>query len=111
MATTAQDVIGTKLERNVAALDDNQDGYLDVTAFERLADRYIQAYGLDKNDRRARALHGSCQVYFMELLRHSDAQEDRLTKDQFVAASRLASVDGSRGNLADGAGHVFFGRV
>ncbi|MFF8717247.1 EF-hand domain-containing protein [Streptomyces sp. NPDC015184] len=108
MTTTAQDVITTKLERSFEALDDNKDGYLDWTDYQKLADRYIQAYKLGKDDRRARALYAFYQTYWLEMLRHSSVQEDRLAKDQFVTANRLASVDTSRLNLADGAGHVTF---
>ncbi|MEU3529878.1 EF-hand domain-containing protein [Streptomyces sp. NPDC038707] len=108
MTTTARDVITTKLERSFDAFDANHDGYLDWTDYQNFADRYIQAYKLGKDDRRARALHAFYQHFWLELLRHAGVSADRLTKDQFVTANRLASVDTSRLNLADGAGHVIF---
>ncbi|MGQ4417839.1 hypothetical protein ACN6LA_004231 [Streptomyces sp. SAS_269] len=61
MTTTMQDVITTKLERSFDAVDVNHDGYLDWTDYQKLADRYIQAYRLDKDDRRARAIQVFCQ--------------------------------------------------
>ncbi|MEW2133663.1 hypothetical protein [Streptomyces sp. NPDC005435] len=33
---------------------------------------------------------------------------DRLTKDQFIAANRLAAIDTSRLDVTDGGGHVVF---
>ncbi|MEV7770198.1 EF-hand domain-containing protein [Kitasatospora sp. NPDC086791] len=108
MATATQDVITVKLERTFEAMDANSDGYVDWSDYQQLADRYIQAYKLGKEDRRARALHSFFQTYWLEILRHAGVQQDRLTKEQFVMANRLASVDTSRLNLADGAGHVVF---
>ncbi|MCX5199826.1 EF-hand domain-containing protein [Streptomyces sp. NBC_00249] len=108
MTIAAQDVITIKLERNFDAMDANQDGYLDWSDYQKLADRYIKAYKLSKDDRRARALHAYFQTYWLELMRHAGAQQDRLSKGEFVTANRLASVDTSRLNLADGAGHVLF---
>ncbi|KJY18132.1 MULTISPECIES: EF-hand domain-containing protein [Streptomyces] len=108
MTTTAQDVITGKHDRTFDTLDANQDGYLDWTDYQKLAERYITAYKLQKDDRRARALQAFFQTHWLELLRHAGTQQDRLTKAEFVTASRLASIDTSRLNLADGAGHVIF---
>ncbi|WP_405638651.1 EF-hand domain-containing protein [Streptomyces uncialis] len=108
MATAAPDIITTKLERSFAALDTDHDGHLDRQDYQRLADRYLDVYHLGPDDRRARALHAFLQTYWLELLRHADVQEDRLSRDEYVAAVRLASADTSRLNLADGLGHVLF---
>ncbi|MEU6240938.1 EF-hand domain-containing protein [Streptomyces sp. NPDC047024] len=108
MTTTAQDVITVKLERSFDALDANRDGYLDWSDYQSLADRYIQAYKLDKKDRRAMALQMFCQMYWLELLRHAGVDSDRLTKDQFIAASRLSAIDTSRLNVTEGGGHAIF---
>ncbi|MGV9317816.1 EF-hand domain-containing protein [Streptomyces sp. NPDC003660] len=108
MTTTAQDVVSVKLERSFDALDANHDGYLDWSDYQSLADRYIKAYGLDKNDRRARALQTFCQIYWLELLRHAGVDGDRLSKEQFVTANRLAAIDTSRLNVTEGGGHAIF---
>ncbi|MCM2387508.1 EF-hand domain-containing protein [Streptomyces albipurpureus] len=108
MTAAAQDIITTKLERTFDTLDANHDGYVDWTDYQKLADRYIQAYRLDKGDRRARALQSFCQIYWLELLRHSGVAEDRLTKDEFITANRLATVDTSRLNVTEGGGHAIF---
>ncbi|MFF5157880.1 EF-hand domain-containing protein [Streptomyces sp. NPDC000348] len=108
MTAAAQDVITLKLERTFDSMDANHDGYLDWTDYQKLADRYIQAYRLDRDDRRARALQTFCQIYWLELLRHAGVDEDRLTKDQFVTASRLAVIDTSRLNVTEGGGHAIF---
>ncbi|PLW73092.1 EF-hand domain-containing protein [Streptomyces sp. SCUT-3] len=108
MTTTVQDIITIKLEREFEAMDANHDGYLDRTDYQKLADRYIQAYRIDKDDRRARALQTFCQIYWLELLRHAGVDGDRLTKDQFVMANRLAVIDTSRLNVTEGGGHAIF---
>ncbi|TGN78159.1 EF-hand domain-containing protein [Streptomyces bauhiniae] len=108
MTTTAQDVISVKLERSFDALDTNADGYLDWSDYQRLGDRYIHAYQLDKDDRRARAIQTFCQIYWLELLRHAGVDGDRLTKEQFVTANRLAVIDTSRLNVTEGGGHAIF---
>ncbi|MET7610085.1 EF-hand domain-containing protein [Streptomyces seoulensis] len=108
MTTTAQDVISVKLERAFDALDADSDGYLDWSDYEKLGDRYIQAYRLDKNDRRARAIQAFCQISWLELLRHAGIDGDRLTREQFVTANRLAVIDTSRLNVTEGGGHAIF---
>ncbi|WP_327326551.1 EF-hand domain-containing protein [Streptomyces sp. NBC_01210] len=108
MTAAAQDVITIKLERTFETMDANQDGYLDWTDYQKLADRYITAYKLAKDDRRARALQSFCQIYWLELLRHAGVDGDRLTKDQFVTANRLAVIDTSRLNVTEGGGHAIF---
>ncbi|CAM5428218.1 EF-hand domain-containing protein [Streptomyces hirsutus] len=108
MATATQDVITIKLERTFETMDANHDGYVDWTDYQKLADRYIQAYRLGKDDRRARALQTFCQIYWLELLRHAGVDADRLTKDEFITANRLAVVDTSRLNVTEGGGHAIF---
>lgn len=108
MGTAAPDIIATKLGRSFAALDSDHDGHLDWADYQRLADRYLTAYHLGPDDRRARALHAFFQAYWLELLRHADVQGDRLSRDQYVDAVRRASADTSRLNVADGLGHVLF---
>ncbi|HEX5742122.1 MAG TPA: EF-hand domain-containing protein [Pilimelia sp.] len=108
MTTTAQDLITLKLARTFDVMDADHDGYVDWTDYQKLADRYIQAYQLDRDDRRARALQTFMQIYWLELLRHSGADTDRLTRDQFVAANRLAVIDTSRLNVVEGGGHAMF---
>ncbi|CAL9676865.1 EF-hand domain-containing protein [Streptomyces sp. enrichment culture] len=108
MTTTAEDLITAKLERNFDALDANHDGYVDGSDYQALGDRYIQAYKLQKDDRRARAIQTFCQIYWLELLRHAGVQADKLTKEQFVTANRLAVIDTSRLNVTEGGGHAIF---
>ncbi|GAA3503223.1 hypothetical protein GCM10019016_103330 [Streptomyces prasinosporus] len=108
MTTTTQDILTLKLERTFDSMDANHDGYLDWSDYRKLADRYIQAYRLDKEDLRVRALQTFCQIYWLELLRHAGVDGDRLTKEQFVTASRLAVIDTSRLNVTEGGGHAIF---
>lgn len=108
MSTATQDVATTNLTRSFDALDADGNGYLEWSDYQKLADRYLNAYQLGKEDRRARALLSFFQMHWLELLRHAGVDGDRLTKDQFVTAKRLTSIDTSRLNLADGTGHVIF---
>ncbi|MGC3004362.1 EF-hand domain-containing protein [Streptomyces sp. G35A] len=108
MNSAMQDIITIKLERTFDEMDANKDGYLDWTDYQKLADRYIQGYGLSRDDRRARALQTFCQIYWLELLRHAGVDGDRLTKEQFVLANRLAVIDTSRLNVTEGGGHAIF---
>lgn len=108
MTTAAQDIITVKLERTFDQMDADKDGHLDWLDYQKLADRYIQGYNLAKDDRRTRALQVFCQIYWLELLRHAGVDGDRLTKDQFVTANRLAVIDTSRLNVTEGGGHAIF---
>lgn len=108
MTAAAQDVITIKLERTFDQMDANEDGCLDWADYQKLADRYIRGYGLSSDDRRARALKTFCQIYWLELLRHAGVDGDRLTKDQYVVANRLAVLDSSRLNTTEMGGHVIF---
>ncbi|GAB2804575.1 hypothetical protein GCM10027073_41610 [Streptomyces chlorus] len=108
MTTLTQDVVTTKLERTFDSMDANHDGYVDWTDYKKLGDRYIEAYRLGKDDRRARAIQTFTQIYFLELLRHAGVEGERLTKDQFVTANRLAVIDTSRLNVTEGGGHAIF---
>ncbi|MFF7367317.1 EF-hand domain-containing protein [Streptomyces tricolor] len=108
MTSAVHDIITIKLERTFDQMDANKDGYLDWTDYQKLADRYIQGYGLSRDDRRARALQTFCQIYWLELLRHAGADGDRLSKEQFVLANRLAVIDTSRLNVTEGGGHAIF---
>lgn len=108
MATATQDVHTIKHERTFEALDADHNGYLDWSDYQNLAERYLTAYQLDREDRRGRALLSFFQLHWLELLRHSGVDGDRLTKDQFVTAKRLAAIDTSRLNLVDGGGQVLF---
>lgn len=108
MTVAAQDIMTVKLERTFHEMDANHDGYLDWSDYQQLADRYIQAYGLSKDDRRARALQTFCMVFWLELLRHANVDGDRLTQDQFVMANRLAVLDTSRLNVTESGAHAIF---
>ncbi|OEJ98093.1 calcium-binding protein [Streptomyces thermolilacinus SPC6] len=89
-------------------MDADKDGRVNAAEFAKIADRIIQAYGLDGDDRRARALRAVNQMYWMELVRHSGAESDALTKDRFVMANRLAAIDTSRINVMEGLAHASF---
>ncbi|MER8045147.1 EF-hand domain-containing protein [Streptomyces sp. NPDC094032] len=108
MTTTPQDVINAKLERSFDTMDANGDGQLEWTEYKQLADRYIDAYKLGRDDRRARALQVFVEMYWLELMRHANVETDRLTKEQFVSASRLMVEDNSRFNVVEGGGHAIF---
>ncbi|MFF5638737.1 EF-hand domain-containing protein [Streptomyces sp. NPDC012825] len=107
MATATADPITTKLDHLFSATDNDNDGYVEWADYQRLIDRYLSAYKIDKNDRRAHALTAAYQMYWMELLRHADGN-NRLNKEQYHHANRAASVDTSRFNMVEGVPHAIF---
>lgn len=109
MSSTTSDIVATKLGLSFDTLDANNDGHLDWSDYQALIDRYVQTYKVGKDDRRTRALEAFCQMYWLELLRHAGVQGNRpLTRDQFITANRLATIDTSRLNVVEGAGNVIF---
>ena len=107
MTTAAIDPITAKLDRMFSATDSNGDGYVDWNDYQRIIDRYLSSYGIDRNDRRAHALTATHQMYWMELLRHANGG-DRLDKEQYYRANRAVSVDTSRFNMVEGIPHAVF---
>jgi Ca2+-binding EF-hand superfamily protein len=107
MATATVDPITVKLDQLFNATDANSDGHVEWSDYQRLIDRYLSSYKIDKNDRRAHALTAAYQMSWMELLRHADGK-DRLNKAQFQHANRAASVDTSRFNMVEGVAHAVF---
>ncbi|MGW4891330.1 EF-hand domain-containing protein [Kitasatospora sp. NPDC004240] len=107
MATATIDPISVKLDRLFSATDTDGDGYVDWSDYQRLVDRYLVGYKIDKGDRRAQALLISYQMQWAELLRHADGV-NRLSKEQYHFASRAASVDTSRFNMVEGVPHAIF---
>jgi Ca2+-binding EF-hand superfamily protein len=108
MTSTRSDHIDTKIGSAFDALDANQNGYLEWSDYQSLVHCYLETFQVSKDDRRARALQAFCEMYWVELLRHAGVDGDQLTKEQFVTANRLASIDTSRFNMVEGAGHVIF---
>jgi Ca2+-binding EF-hand superfamily protein len=108
VTTAAIDPITVKINRMFQAVDGNGDGYAEWNDFDRIAGRYLSAYKIAKDDRRALALRAAYQMYWMELLRHADVPADRLTKEQFQQALRALVVDTSRFNMVEGASHAVF---
>lgn len=108
MTTAATDSVHQRIGRTFDGLDSNHDGYVDWSDYQNLVDRYLGAFQLDRGDRRARALQSIHEMLWLELLRHAGAGEDRLLKNVFVAATRLAIVDTSRLNVVEGFGHAIF---
>ncbi|MFF7241701.1 EF-hand domain-containing protein [Streptomyces collinus] len=107
MATATTDPISIKLDQLFGAADTNNDGYVEWADYQRIVDRYLSTYKIDKRDRMAQALTVAYQMYWAELLRHADGN-DRLSKEQFHHANRAASVDTSRFNMVEGLAHTIF---
>ncbi|CAL9295782.1 MULTISPECIES: EF-hand domain-containing protein [unclassified Streptomyces] len=108
MTIAAQDTITAKLERQFDLLDADKDGRVNGAEFATIADRFIKAYGLSEDDHRARCLRAINAMYWAELVRHVGAEGNELAKDEFVVASRLASIDSSRLNVVDGLARTTF---
>ncbi|MYR41634.1 EF-hand domain-containing protein [Streptomyces sp. SID5910] len=107
MATATADPITMKLDQLFTATDTDGDGYVDWSDHQRIVDRYVSGYKIDKSDRRAKALLISYQMQWTELLRHADGV-NRLSREQYHLATRAASVDTSRFNMVEGVPHAIF---
>ncbi|MCK2215613.1 EF-hand domain-containing protein [Actinomadura sp. ATCC 31491] len=107
MTMTSADPIAAKLDQLFAATDTDNDGYVEWADYQRLIDRYLNTYRIDKSDRRAQALTIAYQMFWVELLRHANGQ-DRLAREEYHRASLAASVDTSRFNMVEGLTHAIF---
>nr|WP_246404446.1 EF-hand domain-containing protein [Nocardiopsis algeriensis] len=88
-------------------LDTDGDKSVTWADYQRLVDRYTSGYGLDPQERRARAVEEAYRSLWQELLRHSGAEE-RLERERFVAAMHAAAEDRSRSNPAEGVAEAAF---
>ncbi|MFE5732802.1 EF-hand domain-containing protein [Streptomyces sp. NPDC056528] len=107
MATATADPITVKLDRLFDSTDTDGDGYVDWSDHQRIVDRYLSTYEIDKSDRRAQALLISYRMQWGELLRHADGA-DRLSREEYHLATRAVSVDTSRFNMVEGVPHAVF---
>ncbi len=103
--TTAS--VDLKLEQAFNAMDTNNDGYLEWPDYQRLVDRYLNGYKIDKNGMKGQALQVAHQATWLEVQRHANGSP-RLSKDEYIAAIRAASVDTSRFNVVEGLPHAIF---
>jgi Ca2+-binding EF-hand superfamily protein len=108
MARTTAHHVDTMIESEFDKLDLDRDGYVEWSDYEALIGRYKRAGGVSDDDRRARALHAFYQMHWMELLRHASPDADRLSKEQFVTATRRATTLTNRFNVTEVGGHVIF---
>lgn len=105
---TADHPVETKIESEFDKLDGNHDGYVEWSDYDALVDRYKQTASVSEDDRRVRALEAFYRMHWLELLRHARTDGDRLSKGQFVKATRLATSDESRLKVTEVGAHVIF---
>ncbi|MEU6271749.1 EF-hand domain-containing protein [Streptomyces populi] len=105
---TIPDVVQLKIERAFDTVDANSDGYVDWSDYQQMVDRFVSVFNLGKNDPRAGGIQAFYQMYWQELLRHAQPNAQKLSKEQFVQANRLVSIDTSRLNMVEGCGHAIF---
>ncbi|KLL10664.1 calcium-binding protein [Protofrankia coriariae] len=89
------------------ATDTNNDGVIEWSDYERIVDRYVSGFGLDRDSREAQALRAAHLMYWFELRRHAGGN-DRLDRDDYIAALHSLIVDTSRFNLVEGIPHAIF---
>jgi Ca2+-binding EF-hand superfamily protein len=104
MADTA---IELKVKNLFNAMDTNNDGYVEWADYQRAVDRYLTTFRTDRDTRKGLALQVGYQMLWLELLRHAN-REQRLARDEYVAANRAASLDTSRFNMVEGIPHALF---
>lgn len=108
MVSAAPNIVQLKMGRAFDTMDADNDGYVDWSDYQQLVDRYISAFHLGRSDPRAGGIQAFYQMYWQELLRHAQPGEQKLSKEEFVEANRLASIDTSRLNIVEGCGHAIF---
>ncbi|MFE6692253.1 EF-hand domain-containing protein [Streptomyces sp. NPDC057743] len=102
------DPIAIKLGLLFEAVDADHDGTIHWADYQRLFDRLAVGYKTDTAERRLQALQATYQMYWCELLRHADSTSPLLTKEEFVAVNRMASMDISRFNVVEGIPSAMF---
>lgn len=102
---TTADAIHLKLEQLFNTTDTNKDGYVEWADYQRIVDRYLTEFKIDKSEHKGQALQVTYQMYWLELLRHANRSQ-RLSRDEYIAANRAASVDTSRFNMVEGIPHA-----
>jgi Ca2+-binding EF-hand superfamily protein len=108
MAGKTADPIEMKIVYEFDKLDGNHDGYVEWSDYDTLVNRYKKTAKVKENDRRVRALEAFYRMHWLELLRHADTHEDRLSRTQYVTATRLATSDESRLKVSEVGAHVIF---
>jgi Ca2+-binding EF-hand superfamily protein len=108
MTRVSADPVDAKIEAEFDKLDLNHDGNIEWSDYETLIDRYKRAAHVGEDDRRITALRAFYQIHWLELLRYAEAKGDRLSKGDFVAATRAATTDTSRFNVSEVGAHVIF---
>jgi Ca2+-binding EF-hand superfamily protein len=103
--TTAS--VDLKVEQAFNAMDTNNDGYLEWPDYQRIVDRYLTEYKIDKNEMKGQALQVAHLSTWLEVQRHANGSQ-RLSKDEYIAAIRAASVDTSRFNIVEGLPQAIF---
>ncbi|MGW8357839.1 hypothetical protein [Streptomyces wedmorensis] len=71
MTSATRDLVQHKTERSFDIMDANGDGYVDWSDYQQLVDRYVTLLPTGKNDPRAGGIQAFYQMYWQELLRHS----------------------------------------
>ncbi|MFJ9562650.1 EF-hand domain-containing protein [Streptomyces fuscichromogenes] len=108
MNTAARDPVDIKIGHVFDVLDADRDGYVEWADYQSLLDRHGAMYGAAANDRRVTALTAAYTMLWLEFLRHAHAEDDRLGRDEYIAANRAASIDTSRMSMTEGVPHAVF---
>ena len=108
MTSATAGPVEARIEAEFDKLDLNRDGYLEWSDYETLIGRYKKAARVGDDDRRIMALRAFYELHWLELRRYADQPEERLSKSQFVAATRASTEDSRRLNVTETGGHVIF---
>ncbi len=107
MTMTSTDPIDGRIGRLFDQMDVDGDGYVTWADYLRTIDRFVDGYELDPDGYEGLALRTAYQVWWLELQRHTDIA-DRLSKDEYVRATRAAVADTTRANVVNGLSHALF---
>ncbi|MFI1397928.1 EF-hand domain-containing protein [Streptomyces sp. NPDC020681] len=102
------DPVTRRLQRLFAVLDTDEDGFVSWDDHQRIVDKYASGYDLPKNDPKIQVLEKAYWAQWLGLLQQATPGQQRLSRDEFVAANRAAGFDANGSSLLEDTARAIF---
>jgi Ca2+-binding EF-hand superfamily protein len=102
------DPITRRLRRLFSVLDTDVDGFVTWGDYQRIVDKYMAGYALAKSDDRIKSLEKAYWAQWLGLLTQANPGQDRLSRDEFVAAHRAAGDSTNASHLLEDIAQAIF---
>lgn len=102
------DPITRRLRQLFAVLDTDEDGSVTWDDHRRIVDKYATGYALAQDDRRIKGLEKAYWSQWLGLLTQATPGQDRLSRDDFVAAHRAAGYGTNGAHLLEDLAQAIF---